>query len=64
MLTERQIYQGVYFSTTNNGIIHRVIDPETAKTILNLLILMEIFSGNFYLGYGIKIKKNRCKSLP
>jgi hypothetical protein len=62
MLTERQIYQGVYFSTTNNGIIYSRVIQKRLRLFLNLLILMEIFSGNFYLGYGIKIK-NRCKRL-
>jgi hypothetical protein len=51
MLTERQIYQGVYFSTTNNGIIHRVIDPETAKTISKPINT----DGNFFRKFLFRI---------
>ncbi len=58
MLTERQIYQGVYFSTTSNAIIYsRVIDPETAKTVSKPINTNGNFSGSFYFGYGLKIKK-------
>ncbi|HJR99872.1 MAG TPA: outer membrane beta-barrel protein [Flavobacterium sp.] len=58
MLTERQFYQGLYFSTTSNQIIYsRVIDPETAKTISKPINTNGNFSGNFYFGYGFKIKK-------
>ncbi|MEO8253240.1 MAG: outer membrane beta-barrel protein [Flavobacterium sp.] len=58
MLSERQIYQGLNFSTTNNAIIYSsVIDPESAKTISKPINTSGNFSGNFYLGYGFKIKK-------
>ena len=58
MLTETQIYQGLNFSTTSNAIIYsRVIDPETAKTVSKPINTNGNFSGNFYLGYGFKIKK-------
>ena len=58
MLTETQIYQGLNFNSTSNAIIYsRVIDPETAKTVSKPINTNGNFSGNFYLGYGLKIKK-------
>ncbi|MES2240854.1 MAG: outer membrane beta-barrel protein [Bacteroidota bacterium] len=58
MLTERQIYQGLSFRTTSNLISYsRVIDAETAKTISKPINTNGNFSGNFYFGYGQKIKK-------
>jgi hypothetical protein len=58
MLTETQFYQGLYFNTTTNAIIYSsVIDPESAKTISKPINTNGNFSGNFYIGYGIKIKK-------
>ncbi|KQB43333.1 TonB-dependent receptor [Flavobacterium daejeonense] len=58
MLNERQIYQGISFSTTTNAIIYnRVIDPETAKTVSKPINSNGNFSGNYYFGYGLKIKK-------
>lgn len=58
MLTETQFYQGIYFNTTTNAIIYSSItDPESAKTISRPINTNGNFSGNFYLGYGLKIKK-------
>ncbi|WP_140485396.1 outer membrane beta-barrel protein [Flavobacterium sp. GSA192] len=58
MLTETQIYQGLSFSTTSNLITYsRVIDPETAKTVSKPINTNGNFSGNFYFGYGFKVKK-------
>lgn len=58
MLNERQIFQGISFSTTTNAIIYnRVIDPETAKTVSKPINSNGNFSGNYYFGYGLKIKK-------
>ncbi len=58
MLTETQFYQGLYFNTTTNAIIYSsVIDPESAKTISKPINTSGNFSGNFYIGFGTKIKK-------
>jgi len=58
LLTETQIYQGLSFRTTSNLISYsRVIDPETAKTISKPINTNGNFSGNFYFGYGFKVKK-------
>ena len=58
MLTETQFYQGIFFNTTTNAIIYSsLIDPETAKTISKPINTNGNFSGNFYLGYGLKFKK-------
>ncbi|GEL10365.1 Outer membrane protein beta-barrel family protein [Flavobacterium glycines] len=58
MLTERQMYQGLSFSTTANQIIYNsTIDPETAKTISKPINTNGNFSANYYFGYGFKIKK-------
>ena len=58
MLTETQFYQGIYFNTTTNAIIYSsIIDPESAKTISKPINTNGNFSGNFYLGYGLKFDK-------
>lgn len=58
LLTETQIYQGISFRSTSNLISYsRVIDPETAKTISKPINTNGNFSGNFYFGYGFKLKK-------
>jgi hypothetical protein len=58
LLTETQIYQGLSLRTTSNLISYsRVVDPETAKTISKPINTNGNFSGNFYLGYGFKLKK-------
>ena len=58
MLSETQIYQGLSFSTTTNAIIYSsVIDTETAKTTSKPINTNGNFSGNYYMGYGFKIKK-------
>ncbi|CAM2735977.1 CarboxypepD_reg-like domain-containing protein [Flavobacterium succinicans] len=58
MLTETQFYQGLYFNTTTNAIIYSsIVDPESAKTISKPINSNGNFSGNIYLGYGLKLKK-------
>ncbi|MEL1241499.1 outer membrane beta-barrel protein [Flavobacterium flavipallidum] len=58
MLTERQMYQGLSFSTTSNQIIYSsTIDTETAKTVSKPINTNGNFSANYYFGYGFKIKK-------
>jgi len=58
ILTESQFYQGISFRTTTNLISYnKDIDPESAKTISTPINTNGNFSGNFYFGYGFKIKK-------
>ncbi|HEX9152632.1 MAG TPA: outer membrane beta-barrel protein, partial [Flavobacterium sp.] len=58
ILTESQLYQGIYFRTTTNLISYnKDIDPESAKTISKPINTNGNFSGTFYFGYGFKVKK-------
>lgn len=58
ILTESHFYQSISFRTTSNLISYsKVIDPESAKTITKPINTNGNFSGNFYFGYGFKIKK-------
>ncbi|MFV5684918.1 outer membrane beta-barrel protein [Flavobacterium sp. GB2R13] len=58
ILTETQFYQSISFRTTTNLISYnKDIDPESAKTITKPINTNGNFSGNFYFGYGFKIKK-------
>ncbi|GGA68293.1 collagen-binding protein [Flavobacterium palustre] len=58
ILTESHFYQSINFRTTSNLITYnRDIDPESAKTISTPINTNGNFSGNFYFGYGFKIKK-------
>ena len=58
ILTETNLYQGISFRTTTNLISYnRDIDPESAKTVTKPINTNGNFSGNFYMGYGFKIKK-------
>ncbi|KIA86976.1 outer membrane beta-barrel protein [Flavobacterium sp. AED] len=58
ILTESQFYQSISFRTTSNLISYnKDIDPESAKTITKPINTNGNFSGNFYFGYGFKIKK-------
>lgn len=58
MLTESYFYQNINLKTTSNLISYsQVIDPENAKTITKPINTNGNFSGNFYFGYGFKIKK-------
>nr|WP_315247995.1 outer membrane beta-barrel family protein [uncultured Flavobacterium sp.] len=58
ILTESQFYQNITLSTTSNLISYnKDIDPESAKTITTPINTNGNFSGNFYFGYGFKIKK-------
>lgn len=57
-ISETQLYQRVYFSTTSNSITYdRTIDPETAKSISKPINTNGNFYANYYAGYGFKIKK-------
>jgi hypothetical protein len=58
ILTESQFYQSISFRTTANLISYnKDIDPESAKTITKPINTNGNFSGNFYFGYGFKVKK-------
>jgi Outer membrane protein beta-barrel family/Carboxypeptidase regulatory-like domain len=58
ILTESNFYQGLNFRTTSNLISYnKDIDPESAKTTTKAINTNGNFSGNFYMGYGFKIKK-------
>nr|WP_314895804.1 outer membrane beta-barrel protein [uncultured Flavobacterium sp.] len=58
ILTESHFYQSISFRTTTNLISYnKDIDPESAKTITKPINTNGNFSGNFYFGYGFKIKK-------
>ncbi|MEP7095084.1 MAG: outer membrane beta-barrel family protein [Flavobacterium sp.] len=58
ILTESQFYQNISFNTTSNLISYnKDIDPESAKTITTPINTNGNFSGNFYFGYGFKVKK-------
>ena len=58
MLSETHLYQGVNFRTTTNLITYnRDIDSQNAKTTSRAINTNGNFSGNFYMGYGFKIKK-------
>lgn len=58
ILSESNFYQSISFRTTANLIAYnRDIDPESAKTINTPINTNGNFSGNFYFGYGFKIKK-------
>ncbi|MEO7978838.1 TonB-dependent receptor [Flavobacterium sp.] len=58
ILTETQFYQNISFNTTSNLISYnKDIDPESAKTITTPINTNGNFSGNFYFGYGFKVKK-------
>jgi hypothetical protein len=58
ILTESHFYQNISFRTTTNLISYnRDIDPESAKTITKPINTNGNFSGNFYFGYGFKVKK-------
>lgn len=58
ILTESHFYQSISLRTTANLISYnKDIDPESAKTITKPINTNGNFSGNFYFGYGFKIKK-------
>ncbi len=58
MLSESYLFQGITFRTTANLISYnKDIDPNTAQTITKAINTNGNFSGNFYCGYGFKIKK-------
>jgi hypothetical protein len=58
ILSETHMYQGFYITSTSNMITYnRDIDIENAKTISKAINTNGNFSGNFYMGYGFKIKK-------
>ena len=58
MLNETHLYQGINFRTTSNLITYnRDIDIQNAKTTSKAINTNGNFSGNFYMGYGFKIKK-------
>lgn len=58
ILTESHFYQSISIRTTSNLISYsKVIDPESAKTITKPINTNGNLSGNFYFGYGFKIKK-------
>jgi hypothetical protein len=58
ILTETQFYQNISLRTTSDLISYnKIIDPETAQTITQPINTNGNFSGNFYLGYGFKVKK-------
>ncbi|GGF26278.1 outer membrane beta-barrel protein [Flavobacterium limi] len=58
ILTESQFYQNITLSTTSNLISYnKDIDPESAKTTTTPINTNGNFSGNFYFGYGFKVKK-------
>ena len=58
MLNETHLYQGINFRTTSNLITYnRDIDIQNAKTTSKAINTNGNYSGNFYMGYGFKIKK-------
>lgn len=58
ILSESHMYQGMFFRTTSNLITYnRDIDIDNAKTTSKAINTNGNFSGNFYMGYGFKIKK-------
>jgi hypothetical protein len=58
LLSESHFYQSISLRTTSNLISYnKDIDPESAKTISTPINTNGNFSGNFYFGYGFKIKK-------
>lgn len=58
LLSESHFYQSISFRTTSNLISYnKDIDPESAKTISTPINTNGNFSGNFYFGYGFKVKK-------
>ena len=58
ILTETQFYQSISLRSTSNLISYnKDIDPESAKTITKPINTNGNFSGNFYFGYGFKVKK-------
>lgn len=58
ILTESQFYQNISLNMTSNLISYnKDIDPESAKTITTPINTNGNFSGNFYFGYGFKVKK-------
>nr|WP_294931680.1 TonB-dependent receptor [uncultured Flavobacterium sp.] len=58
ILTESQFYQNISLRSTSNLISYnKDIDPESAKTITTPINTNGNFSGNFYFGYGFKVKK-------
>jgi hypothetical protein len=58
ILTETQFYQNISLRTTSDLISYnRIIDPESAQTITQPINTNGNFSGNFYIGYGFKVKK-------
>ena len=58
ILTETQFYQNISLRTTSNLISYnKIIDPESAQTITKPINTNGNFSGNFYIGYGFKVKK-------
>lgn len=58
ILTESQFYQNISLRMTSNLISYnKDIDPESAKTITTPINTNGNFSGNFYFGYGFKVKK-------
>lgn len=58
ILTESQFYQNISLRSTSNLISYnKDIDPESAKTITTPINTNGNFYGNFYFGYGFKVKK-------
>ena len=58
ILSESNLYQGISFRTTSNLIsFNRDIDLQNGKTITKAINTNGNYSGNFYMGYGFKIKK-------
>jgi len=58
ILTESQFYQNISLRSTSNLISYnKDIDPESAKTIATPINTNGNFYGNFYFGYGFKVKK-------
>jgi Outer membrane protein beta-barrel family len=58
LLAESHMYMGLNMRSTSNLISYnKVIDPNNAKTITKPINTNGNFSGNFYMGYGFKIKK-------
>lgn len=58
ILSESQFYQNISLRSTSNLISYnKDIDPESAKTITTPINTNGNFYGNFYFGYGFKVKK-------
>lgn len=58
LLTESHMYSGFNIRNTSNLISYnKDIDPNNAKTTTKPINTNGNFSGNFYMGYGFKIKK-------